>query len=434
MKGFARNVMIAFCVAWVSGANADPLKVVVSIENLSQPSNFEATLPNTAPTAFPLWYAFHDGSMDTFDTGSLASDEVAALAKEGIIIPLIERARSEHPSATVNMIANNHGGPDSVAEITNYRARAQVLDPARHTFFSFAAKLAPSDDAFLGNDEPTRFRVFDADGEFLGPIVIDVYGDEVLDAGVRENNETGTMYVDSRLPDLSQGVATSEPIARHPGYNGSLANPEGTPVGILGVLGEFCDVSRRSVDCFQLDTVKGDFTRPNYPIARIRITREVDASFSGAWHAPSLSGEGYTLMISGSPPTVSVGAYTYLPDGSGRQLWLFGQGPLDGTVARVPLMSTSNGVFASPQNPSMVQVSAWGEVRISFFSCNEILTTLHPTSPDYIGFGENRLIFLEKTIATGTGNERSCFSPALDTSRPDNSWPHPRDDVIVPQP
>jgi hypothetical protein len=410
-------------------------KVIVSIENLSQPSNFEAELPNTAPTAFPLFYAFHEGSIDLFDEGALARPTLAALAKEGIIIPLIQETRTQHPTATVNMVTNNFSGPDSAVQFTNYLARAQVLDPELHRFFSFAAKLAPSDDAFIGNDDPLDVRVFDNDGRFLGPIVIDVYGHEVWDAGARVNNETDVLYVALREPDLSRGTSSSEPIAKHPGFNGSDGNPSGQPVGILGVVGGGCSFSRQSLSCFQLDPEAGDFSRPNYPIARIRITERIDASLSGLWNSPVLSGEGYTLIISGSPQTLSVGGYSYLPDGSGKQVWLFGNAPTSEFGGVVPLFTTSGGSFASPQNPANVQVQPWGEFYITFVSCDEVLIRLLPISPEYTGLGENRLIYLYRTLGLiNTGLERTCYSPVFLRDPPDNSWPDFINDVIEPQP
>jgi hypothetical protein len=428
--------LTALVAAISAGESRAAQRVYVSIENLSQPPNFQAEFPNSAPTAFPLWYAFHDGSVDIFDEGQPASAELAALAKEALIIPLMLRVRQDFPEATVNMVTNNFYGQDSVFETTNFQARSQLLDPEKHRFFSFAAKLVPSDDGFVGNDDPLSVRVFGPDGKFLGPIVIDVYGNEVWDAGVRLNNETGTLYVDNRPPDLSQGVATSEPIRKHPGYNGSVGNPGGSPVGILGVLGDICATSRRSVFCFQIDQTSGDFARPNYPIARIRISERVDASMSGSWSAPALSGEGYTFMVMGSPPQLAIGGYTYLPDGSGRQLWLFGTAAMSESGATsVPLLSTSGGAFASTQNPANVRAEPWGEIRVSFVNCEEALIRLYPISPEYVGFGDNRLIYLGRTLGmTPAGLDRGCFSPVFSRDDPDNSWPDLMDDIIEPQP
>lgn len=79
-----------------SAAQAAERIVIVEVETLSQPSWQQTMLVRPgerapggfdtyAPTAFPLWYAFHDGSLDTFDVGKPASPELADFAKESLI-------------------------------------------------------------------------------------------------------------------------------------------------------------------------------------------------------------------------------------------------------------------------------------------------------------------------------------------------------------
>ena len=42
-----------------------------------------------------------------------------------------------------------------------------VIDSVQNPFFTFAAMVIPSNDFFVGNDSPTRFRLFDDAGNLL---------------------------------------------------------------------------------------------------------------------------------------------------------------------------------------------------------------------------------------------------------------------------
>src|SRR5690606_36066678 len=150
-------------------------------------------------------------------------------------------------------------------------------DPARHRYLSFLNRIHPSDDAFVGNDDPMRYEIFDANGQFTGPLVIDVYGADVLDAGTRRNDETGLMYLDLPVPqspeDPSQlpGEATLEPVGRHPGFNGSWRNPDGEPMRILDDDFQQPQASGQPPIHFHYDLQYADFSRPGTRLFRIRV-------------------------------------------------------------------------------------------------------------------------------------------------------------------
>lgn len=66
--------------------------------------------------------------------------------------------------------------PSSTGTIT------MQVDTAVNLFFTFAAMAVPSNDFFIGNDDPTGFRVFDDAGNLLVPSILHQARD-IWDAG-----------------------------------------------------------------------------------------------------------------------------------------------------------------------------------------------------------------------------------------------------------
>ena len=118
-------------------------------------------------------------------------------------------------------------------------------------FFTWATMIIASNDAFLSSPgNPLTDPIFDEDGNFLGPITIQRFGRDVLDAGTEENTEEGAAFLNQTAPD--QGIAENGVVALHEGFNGSEANPNDGPQNILG---------GTSAAGTLLDPVEADFTR-----------------------------------------------------------------------------------------------------------------------------------------------------------------------------
>lgn len=417
--------LIVCMLAVAQSAVGQVRQLVVEVETLSQLPNWALSrtagingMPtaNQAPAIWPVWFAFHDGSIDTYDIGEVASAELARLATEAQVRPLVDRYAS---SASVSSFVVNTPwfyGRDPL-EQGNPTARQVMVDPQRHAFFSFLGKLSPSDDAFVGNDDPQRHRVFDANGRFVGPLVFEIWGQDVLDAGARANNESSVFTI-HRDMDLSAGTANAEAIGPHPGYRGSLRNPQ-QPAGILGVRGWECnrpDPTR----CFQLDRVRGDFTRPGYPLLRIRISAGLDGSYSGTWFDPERSGEGFQFELTdGVQPQLVASWFTYAPDGSGRQLWLTGSGPLNFDFAELPLFETQGGRFGATSNPGMVRVVPRGVLAVAFSSCTSGRIQFTPSdnalpAVDY---------FIQRLTPFPRGTSQFCSLGSRGGNRPVDFWP-----------
>lgn len=381
-----------------AGTDGRTEPIVIEIERLSPDAGRGLDSTLVAPSIVAVDFFFHDGTFDYFDIGKPAPPDF----RENLI---------EGGKANRNLVSADtpHRGiigyPRFNAQFgwTQYPISKTYLNPNEHRYVSFGAKLFPSDDAFAGNDNPRQYPLFDEQGNFLGPVIIEIHGRDILDGGVRVNDEQGVPSWDieteaGQPTPPYEGPLEDKPIRPHPGYNGSRANPDGAPVVFLD----------------ELDADKADFTREPYPMARIRITSGLDASFSGNWYNPDHSGEGFIFDITTNArgeKLLVVDWFTYRPDDSGEQLWLHGVGNLRDGVGvpdefelEMELLEPVGGRFASEQNPETVERRPWGTLRLDFVDCDSAEVFLTPLDEAF----EREPYFIERLTPLPAGTERWC--------------------------
>ena len=349
---------------------------------------------------FNVVYFFHDGSFDAFDVGSPASAGVAAIAHGFNGATLAAEFRAAQPAGFISSVS--HGLAFQNPELLQFHARAQALDPLKHRYMSYIAQVFPSDDAFVGNDNPQAHEVFDEYGVFQGPLVIELAGSDILDAGTRLNDETNISGFDA-FPRTDLGVPTDDVIRQHSGFNGSIGNSSATPQRILG--GEARYTLAIDGTLHRVDPILGDFTRPNFRLNRFRLTSRLSSYFSGAWYNPALSGEGFLINIfDAAAPKASLTWFTYAPDASGRQMWLFGSGPIDFNSAEIELFVTEGGRMGSTDNPANVRRTRWGTATLGFEYCGHGAVNVRPDDPALT----RGTILIERLTAPAAGTERDC--------------------------
>ncbi|MCB1583234.1 MAG: spondin domain-containing protein [Xanthomonadales bacterium] len=243
---------VLFPAALFLTAQTQAVEVTVKVENLSPEGGLYFT---------PLWVGFHDGSFDIYDLGAAASSGVERFAEDGDFSTL--RADFATSGGLDEVILNPEGFSGApVFDPGMVSNEIFDLDPNEHQYFSYGAMILPSNDAFIANGDPTAHQLFDDQGEFTGPISFVVYGSEVLDAGTEANTETDAAFLNQSTPDTGQ--STNDPVALHPGFNGSIGNPEATPMNILGAM-----VPPGTT----IDVIKGDFTQGIFPVMRVTIQK-----------------------------------------------------------------------------------------------------------------------------------------------------------------
>lgn len=327
--------------------------------------------------------AFHDGQIDFFDhrrpAPALLAQALPELQKGRPPHALSEQLRADFPDAEFRGMVSEPivlgAFSPPIPRYPTWRSAVLELDPARHRYLSWLWAVQPGNDAFVGNEDPFRHRLFDDDGQFLGPMYIDVYGSDVLDAGLCDNTEFDLVWLDLAPGPEPQPCTGGEGMVRaHPGLNGSLRNPDALPVGILGATSIYS-----TLRILRFDTEAADFTRPGTRLGRFIIGRQATrGDATGSWYSPARDGEGFSVQRlppgePDGPPRLLVYWYTYAADGSGRQAWLAGLGEFDRFPWHpivIDLHDTHGGRFDSTDNPDTVVRSPWGELQMRFTSCS----------------------------------------------------------------
>lgn len=341
----------------------------------------------------PFWVGFHDGSFDLYDRGAPASPGLESLAEDGDTALLSDAFAGFGVDGTIVEPSGFAGAP--VFDPGTVAEQLFDVEPGAQRYFSYASMAIPSNDAFIANGEPRQFSVFDAEGRFT-PVHFRVTGGMVLDAGTEVNTEQDAAFLNQSGPN--QGDDENGVVQLHPGFNGSMRLPNGSPINILG--------GTNAAGAF-IDPQIADFTRANPNLVEISVTRLVDASHSGAWYNPERAGEGFLLDITERDGQLIgvLSGYTYTADGSGNQVWIFGDGPVIGDTLVAELLTADGGTFLSTDNPVQVIKQPFGNVRLRFVDCATAELTMNATQQ---GFQSNSTIPLTRLTAPAVGTIAAC--------------------------
>lgn len=238
----------------------------------------ESLQPNGGLFFTPLWVAVHDGGFDVYDSGSAASAGLEAIAEDGNIAPLSMAFTSSSSgsggggSGIDGVIAGMSVAPPPFNPGESAVMNFDVPNPATNRYFSYASMLVPSNDAFFANGNPLAHAVFDVAGNFAGPIVIDIFGSNILDAGTEANTEMEAAFINQTGPNM--GTPEGGVVHPHMGFIGSATGPAGTPIILGGTTAAGTTV----------DPSLGDFTlnQGAVPIARITVTPEPSSAVLAA--------------------------------------------------------------------------------------------------------------------------------------------------------
>ncbi len=181
----------------------------VSLGAAAHAATLEITITNTARTGgfaiTPVYSAFHDGNFDAFTVGEAASAGVELIAETGMTSGLPSEREAVSPESQATVIAAPDSGPPTIdpgeTTTTTFSVNGSI-----NRYFTFLSMLVPSNDTFLGNDDPMAFVLFDEMGNFLGDRVINVTAEYLFDAGTEVNDPLGgPAFV--AMQDAMAGVA-----------------------------------------------------------------------------------------------------------------------------------------------------------------------------------------------------------------------------------
>lgn len=189
-----------------TGAAAAPVQVQVTVENLA---------PANSIAFAPLHLGFNSGVFDAFDIGQAAGAEIATLAESGSNALWTPAFLAADPSATVGTIppAGIIGGETSFGTF--------MVDPGVNQYFTFAAMVVPSNDFFIGNDDPTQYKLFDGAGN-LQISSITLTSKDIWDAGSEIYDPSAAAFVTIGNPGdrVDQNSVVAHNFAEFYGYNG----------------------------------------------------------------------------------------------------------------------------------------------------------------------------------------------------------------------
>lgn len=169
----------ALAVASAAGA---PVQIRVTVENLA---------PANSVAFAPLRVGFHSGVYDSFDEGSAAGAAIVSIAEGGSGSDWFPAFGAADPTATLGTVVPSPAGP----LVPGATATADfTVDPAINRYFSFGAMVVPSNDYFIGNDDPTAYQLLDASGNLLISTITQT-GNDVWDAGSEVDGTFGAAFV-----------------------------------------------------------------------------------------------------------------------------------------------------------------------------------------------------------------------------------------------
>lgn len=230
-------VAAPLALATVAAVSTDALAVTLKV-------TIESLAPIEGTFLTPTWVGFHDGTFDLYDR-DVSLDGFGGmeeLVEDGDNGPLSARFASEQASGVDGTIFGSDILPIAPGDVTS---ALFDVDPSNQ-YFSYAAMVLPSNDAFIANGNPLAFEIFDDMGNFVGTDFI-VAGSQVLDGGTEVNDEAefSTAFLGQTVPN--SGTPEGGVVTEHPGF-----------IDGGRILAAFPN---------------GDFTADGYQVARITVEK-----------------------------------------------------------------------------------------------------------------------------------------------------------------
>jgi PEP-CTERM motif len=200
----ARSIAAAIALLGVgAAAQAAPAEVTVTIENLS---------PTNSISFAPLRIGFNNGSFDAFDLGGVATMPIISVAEGGSGAAWFPAFAAADPGATLGTV----GGLLTPGATSSARF---MVDAAINRYFTFASMAVPSNDFFIGNDDPMEYQLFDAMGR-LRISSIDVRASEIWDAGSELFDPAAAAFVGNNDLRTAQNSVVAFNFTEFAGFNG----------------------------------------------------------------------------------------------------------------------------------------------------------------------------------------------------------------------
>lgn len=171
MKSSKIAAVSLLAVVGVAGvAQAQPVQLRVTVQNLA---------PANSLSFAPLRVGFNNGTYDAFNNGMTPGAAITSIAEGGSGSDWFPAFAAADPSATLGTVVGMPAGPllPGATASTMF-----TVDPSVNRFFTFGSMVVPSNDHFIGNDNPMQYMLFNASGQ-LNITTISQFGRDIWDNG-----------------------------------------------------------------------------------------------------------------------------------------------------------------------------------------------------------------------------------------------------------
>lgn len=194
---------IAAMFSLCASAQAAVVDVTVTVQNLA---------PTNSISFAPLHVGFNNGSFDAFNLGGVATAPIISVAEGGAGGAWQAAFAAADPTATRGTI----GGLLVPGATTSLTFR---VDTTLNPFFTFGAMAVPSNDFFIGNDNPMQYRLFDAGGN-LAINSINQRASQIWDAGSEVFDPAAAAFVGNNGLRRDQNSVVAFNFAEFAAFNG----------------------------------------------------------------------------------------------------------------------------------------------------------------------------------------------------------------------
>jgi hypothetical protein len=185
------------------GAQAALVQVKVTADNLA---------PAGSVRFAPLQVGFNGGTSDSFDIGGVATAPIITIAEGGTGSAWFPAFAAADPGATL--------GTAAVALLPGQSgSNTFLVDTATNPYFTFASMVVPSNDFFVGNDDPKQYRLFDAAGN-LAISTITQRARDLWDAGSEIHDPAAAAFVGDNDLRAPQNSVVAFNFAEFAAFNG----------------------------------------------------------------------------------------------------------------------------------------------------------------------------------------------------------------------
>ncbi|MCC7054350.1 MAG: PEP-CTERM sorting domain-containing protein [Gemmatimonadaceae bacterium] len=168
-----------------TAAVAQMRTVTVTVTNLANPNSVSFA---------PLHLGFHRGVFDAFNIGTTAAPGIVSVAEGGAGGQWQSDFAAADPTA-------NRGTIGGALLPGQTRSQSFVVNAGLNQFFSFASMVIPSNDFFIGNDNPTGFRLFDSAGNLMLSSITQT-SSQIWDAGSEAFSVAGAAFLVNGVNDV----------------------------------------------------------------------------------------------------------------------------------------------------------------------------------------------------------------------------------------